>query len=369
MEKKRVILTGDRPTGKLHIGHYAGSLKNRVKLMEEGNYDEFYVFIADCQALTDNVGKPQKIEDSVVDVALDYLAIGLDPARVTLFIQSQVPQMAEMALYLANFVTVATLERNPTLKEEIKARGMDASLPVGFFTYPVSQAADIACFDTTLVPAGEDQSPMVEQCREIVRRVNTIYGSPEHPILVEPEILVPKQEYCRRLPGTDGRAKMSKSLNNCIYLSDSSKEVHDKVFSMFTDPTHLRKDDPGHTENNPVFIYLSAFCTDEDFARYLPQYRNLDEMKAHYERGGLGDVTCKKFLFQVLEGILAPIRERRAYWENHLDEVFTILNEGCKRAERKAAGVMDRLKAALKVDYLTNEAYKAAQRARYERKD
>ena len=367
MEKKRVILTGDRPTGKLHIGHYAGSLMNRVKLMNEGNYDEFYVFIADCQALTDNVGNPQKIQDSVIDVALDYLSVGLDPQKVTIFIQSEVPQMAELALYLADFVTVATLERNPTLKEEIKEKKMEVSLPVGFFTYPISQAADICCFDTTLVPAGADQSPMIEQCREIVRRVNSIYGTPDDPVLVEPEILIPKQEFCRRLPGIDGRAKMSKSLNNCIYLSDSTKEVHDKVFSMFTDPTHLRKDDPGHTENNPVFIYLAAFATAEDFANFLPQYKNLDEMKAHYERGGLGDVTCKKFLFQVLERILTPIRERRSYWEQHIDEVFQILREGSAKARVKADQTMNRLKAALKIDYLTNQAFQEEQENRFQK--
>lgn len=369
MEKKRVILTGDRPTGRLHIGHYAGSLRNRVALQYKGDYDRFYVFIADNQALTDNVGNRQKIQDSVIDVALDYLSAGIDPDRVTIFIQSQVPQMAEMALYLADFVTVATLERNPTLKEEIKQKNMEVSLPVGFFTYPVSQAADIVCFDTTVVPAGEDQSPMVEQCREIVRRVNSIYGGGvKDSVLVEPEILIPSSEYARRLPGTDGKAKMSKSLNNCIYLSDTEKELHNKVFSMFTDPTHLRKDDPGHTENNPVFIYLSAFAADEDFQRYLPAYDNLGEMKAHYERGGLGDVTCKKFLFQVLNGILAPIRERRAQWEERIEDVVEILSEGSRTAREAASEVMARFKSSLGIDYLDSRDFLENQAARFKNK-
>lgn len=359
MENKKVILTGDRPTGKLHIGHYAGSLRNRVKLQNEGDYDEFYVFIADTQALTDNVGNPEKIQDSVIEVALDYLSVGLDPEKVTLFVQSQVPQLGEMFLYLCDFVTLATLERNPTLKEEIKEKHMENSLPVGFLTYPISQAADIACFGTTLVPAGADQSPMVEQCREIVRRVNSIYGTPEDPILVEPKILIPDSKYCQRLPGIDGKAKMSKSLGNCIYLSDTSKEVHDKVFSMFTDPTHLRKDDPGHTEGNPVFIYLSAFATDEHFAKFLPQYKNLDEMKAHYERGGLGDMVCKKFLFQVLDDILTPIRERRAEYSKDIANVVSILEKGSAKARAKADQVLSRFKTALKVNYFNDPEFLA----------
>lgn len=358
---KTVILTGDRPTGRLHIGHYVGSLRNRVLLQNQGNYDEFYVFIADNQALTDNVGNPDKIRDSVIDVALDYLAAGLDPSKVTIFVQSQVPQMAELTLYLADFVTVATLERNPTLKAEIKEKHMEESLPVGFFTYPVSQAADILSFGTTLVPAGADQSPMIEQCREIARRFNSIYG----PTFVEPKILIPDNQYSQRLPGTDGKAKMSKSLNNCIYLSDTTKEVHDKVFAMFTDPTHLRRDDPGHTEGNPVFIYLSAFATDDDFKAFLPQYQNLDEMKAHYEKGGLGDVTCKKFLFQVLERTLEPMRKKRAEYAANIDGVMEILKEGNAKAEAKAAQTMAAVKAALRIDYFQDPAFLAEQKKRF----
>lgn len=358
---KTVILTGDRPTGRLHIGHYAGSLRNRVLLQDGGKYDEMYVFIADNQALTDNVGNPQKIQDSVVDVALDYLSVGLDPNKVTLFVQSQVPEMAELTLYLADFVTVATLERNPTLKEEIKEKHMETSLPVGFFTYPISQAADIVSFDTTLVPAGEDQSPMIEQCREIVRRFNATYG----PTLVEPKIMVPDNKYSQRLPGIDGKAKMSKSLGNCIYLSDTTKEVHDKVFSMFTDPTHIHKDDPGHVENNPVFIYLEAFATAEAFAKYLPQYKNLDEMAAHYRRGGLGDMTCKKFLFQVLEGMLAPIRARRSQYEKDIPGVLRILEDGSKKARLRASATMARVKKALKVDYFADPSFLEAQKKRF----
>lgn len=360
----KVILTGDRPTGKLHIGHYVGSLKNRVILQNQGVYDEFYVFIADNQALTDNVGNPEKIRDSVLDVALDYLSVGLDPKKVTIFIQSQVPQMAELTQFLSNFLTVATLERNPTLKEEIKEKHMSETVTVGFFTYPVSQAADILSFGTTLVPAGIDQSPMVEQTREIARRFNSIYGE----TFIEPEILIPSKQVSQRLPGIDGKAKMSKSLNNCIYLSDNEKELHDKVFSMFTDPTHLRREDPGHTENNPVFIYLDAFATDDDFVKFLPEYKNLDEMKAHYEKGGLGDVVCKKFLFNVLNEILKPIREKRAYYENNLPMVFDILKEGNTKARKKAQETMDKVKKALQIDYFDNDAFVNEQLERYKNK-
>lgn len=358
---KKVILTGDRPTGKLHIGHYVGSLRNRVLLQNQGDYDEFYVFMADNQALTDNVGNPGKIRDSIINVALDYLSVGLDPKKVTIFVQSQVPQMAELALYLADFVTVATLERNPTLKEEIKGKHMEDSLPVGFFTYPISQAADILTFDTTLVPAGADQSPMIEQTREIARRFNSIYGE----TFIEPKILIPSDAYSQRLPGIDGMAKMSKSLNNCIYLSDTTKEVHDKVFSMFTDPTHLRREDPGHTENNPVFIYLQAFVHDDDFKEFLPQYKNLEEMKAHYERGGLGDVVCKKFLFAVLEKTLEPIRKRRAEYEKDIPTVIEILKEGNAKAEEKAKQTMARVKKALRVDYFSDSSFLEEQMKRF----
>lgn len=347
MEKKRIILTGDRPTGPLHIGHYVGSLKQRVAIQNEGDYDEMYVFIADNQALTDNAENPDKIRDNILQVAIDYLSIGLDPSKVTIFVQSQVPQMAELAFYMMDYVTVATLERNPTLKAEIKQKDMGESLPCGFFFYPISQAGDIAAFDATLVPAGEDQSPMIEQCREIVRRFNHLYGY----TMVEPKLKLSDNVVCQRLPGTDGKAKMSKSLGNCIYLSDSQETVRKKVMSMFTDPNHLKVSDPGNTKDNPVFIYLDAFATDEDFAKYLPQYNNLDELKAHYERGGLGDVVVKKFLFAVLDGILAPIRERRAYYEDHLEDVVDILKIGSEKARTKAQATVDRVKKALRIDY------------------
>lgn len=353
MAQKKIILTGDRPTGPLHIGHYVGSLKQRVILQNEGNYDEMYVFIADNQALTDNAENPDKIRDNILQVAIDYLSVGLDPTKVTLFVQSQVPQMAELAFYMMDYVTVATLERNPTLKAEIKQKDMGESLPCGFFFYPISQAGDIAAFDATLVPAGEDQSPMIEQCREIVRRFNHLYG----PTLVEPKILLSENSVCQRLPGTDGKAKMSKSLGNCIYLSDSQETLRKKVMSMFTDPNHLKVSDPGNTKDNPVFIYLTAFATDEDFARYLPQYKNLDELKAHYERGGLGDVVVKKFLFAVLDGILAPIREKRAYYEDHIEEVVDILKEGSKKAKAKAEVTIERVKRALRINYFDDPSF------------
>jgi len=362
---KKIILTGDRPTGKLHIGHYVGSLKNRVMLQNKGDYDEFYVFIADNQALTDNVGNPEKLRDSIIEVALDYLSVGLDPNKVTIFIQSQVPEMAELSLFLADFVTVGTLKRNPTVKDEIKQKKMGESLNVGFFTYPISQAADILTFGATLIPVGADQAPMIEQTREIARRFNFLYGD----TFVEPDILTPENEFSQRLPGTDGKAKMSKSLNNCIYLSDSSKEVHDKVFSMFTDPKHLKKDDPGHVKGNPVFIYLEAFATDEDFKEFLPEYKNLNEMKMHYQKGGLGDVTCKKFLYSVLEKQLTPIRERRKEYENNIPLVLDILKNGNEKARQKAHETMLKVKKALRIDYFDNDEFANEQIARFSKKD
>jgi len=353
MAPKKIILTGDRPTGPLHIGHYVGSLRQRVELQNKGDYDEMYVFIADNQALTDNIENPDKIRDNILEVALDYLSVGLDPNKISIFVQSQVPEMAELAFYLMDFVTVATLERNPTLKAEIKQKDMGESLPCGFFFYPISQAGDIAAFDATLVPAGEDQSPMIEQCREIVRRFNHLYG----PTLIEPKIILPENTVCQRLPGTDGKAKMSKSLGNCIYLSDSEATLRKKVMSMFTDPNHLKVSDPGNTKDNPVFIYLSAFASDEDFVKFLPQYKNLDELKAHYERGGLGDVVVKKFLFAVLNNILTPIREKRKYYEERLDEVYEILKEGSIKARAKASATMARVKRALRVDYFDDPKF------------
>lgn len=353
MPDKKIILTGDRPTGPLHIGHYVGSLKERVSIQDEGGYDEMYVFIADAQALTDNAEDPDKIRENILEVALDYLSVGLDPKKATLFVQSQVPQMAELSFYLMDYVTVATLERNPTLKAEIKQKDMGESLPCGFFFYPISQAGDIAAFDATLVPAGEDQSPMIELCREIVRRFNHLYGD----TLVEPKILLSKNVACQRLPGTDGKAKMSKSLGNCIYLSDSEEVLKKKVMSMFTDPAHLKVSDPGNTEDNPVFIYLDAFCTDEDFPKFLPAYSNLAALKGHYERGGLGDVVVKRFLFEVLNQTLKPIRERRAFYAQRLDEVARILEEGSKKARAKAQATLRRVKRALRIDYFEDPSF------------
>lgn len=353
MKLKRIVLTGDRPTGPLHIGHYVGSLKQRVEIQNKGEYDEMYVFIADNQALTDNAENPDKIRDNILEVALDYLSVGLDPTKISIFVQSQVPQMAELAFYMMDYVTVATLERNPTLKAEIKQKDMGESLPCGFFFYPISQAGDIAAFDATIVPVGEDQAPMIEQCREIVRRFNHLYGQ----TMVEPKAVYSQNSVCQRLPGTDGKAKMSKSLGNCIYLSDPEPVLRKKVMSMFTDPNHLKVSDPGNTKDNPVFIYLSAFATDGDFAKYLPEYKNLDELKAHYERGGLGDVVVKKFLFNVLNGILAPIREKRAYYEAHLDEVVDILKEGSEKARNKAQETVDRVKKALRINYFDDPKF------------
>lgn len=350
---KKIILTGDRPTGKLHIGHYVGSLRRRVELQNSGEFDEIYIMIADAQALTDNAENPSKIRDNLLEVALDYLSCGLDPNKSIIFVQSAVPALAELNLYYLNLVTVSRLQRNPTVKNEIALRGFETSIPAGFFSYPVSQAADITAFDATVVPAGEDQMPMVEQTQEIVHKFNSIYGD----TLVMPKILLPDNENCQRLVGTDGKAKMSKSLGNTIYLSDDTETVKQKVMSMFTDPNHLRVQDPGNTKNNPVFIYLSCFAKDEHFAKYLPEYKNLDEMKAHYERGGLGDMKCKRFLFNVLEDTLTPIREKRKYYEERIDEVYNILLEGTKKANIKANATLSRVRKAMKINYFEDDSF------------
>ena len=346
----RIILTGDRPTGRLHLGHYVGSLKRRVELQNSGEYDKMFVFIADAQALTDNADNPEKVRQNIIEVALDYLACGLNPEKVTLFIQSQIPELAELTTYFMNLVTVSRLQRNPTVKTEIQMRNFEASIPVGFFCYPISQAADIAAFKATTVPAGEDQEPMLEQTREIVKRFNGIYGE----TLIEPKILLPENQVCMRLPGTDGKAKMSKSLGNCIYLSDSEKEVQAKVRSMYTDPTHIKISDPGKIEGNTVFTYLDAFCRPEHFERYLPEYPNLDELKAHYQRGGLGDVKVKKFLNAILEELLAPIRARRKEAEQDIPEVYNILKRGSMQAREVAAQTLSEVRRAMKIDYFND---------------
>ena len=347
---KQIILTGDRPTGRLHVGHYVGSLKERVRLQNSGKYDEIYIMIADAQALTDNAEHPEKVRRNIMQVALDYLACGIDPEKSCIFIQSMIPELTELTFYYMNLVTVSRVQRNPTVKAEIKQRNFEASIPVGFFCYPISQAADITAFQATAVPAGEDQEPMLEQAREIVRKFNEVYGE----TLTEPEIILPSNQACLRLPGTDGKAKMSKSLGNCIYLSDEPEEIRTKIMSMFTDPTHLRKDDPGHTEGNPVFIYLDAFCRPEHFAEFLPDYQSLDELKAHYERGGLGDVTVKRFLNNVMQAELRPIRERRKAWEQRLPEVYKILRAGSEKAEQTAAKTLSAVRSAMKIDYFTD---------------
>ena len=346
----QIILTGDRPTGRLHVGHYVGSLKERVRLQNSGQFDEIYIMIADAQALTDNAEHPEKVRSNILQVALDYLACGLDPEKSTIFIQSMVPELTELTFYYMNLVTVSRVQRNPTVKAEIQQRNFEASIPVGFFCYPISQAADITAFRATAVPVGEDQLPMLEQCREIVRHFNAIYGD----TLTEPEIILPKNQACLRLPGIDGKAKMSKSLGNCIYLSDEPDEIKTKIMSMFTDPTHLRREDPGHTEGNPVFIYLEAFCRPDHFAEFLPDYSGLDELKAHYQRGGLGDVTVKKFLNNVLQSELAPIRERRHQWEQRLPEVCELLRLGSETAETKAAETLRDVRRAMRIDYFEN---------------
>ena len=347
---KQIILTGDRPTGRLHVGHYVGSLKERVRLQNSGKYDEIYIMIADAQALTDNAEHPEKVRDNIIQVALDYLACGLDPEKSTIFIQSMVPELTELSFYYMNLVTVSRLQRNPTVKSEIKMRNFEASIPVGFFTYPISQAADITAFKATTVPAGEDQMPMIEQCREIVHKFNSVYGE----TLVEPQIILPQNQACLRLPGIDGKAKMSKSLGNCIYLSDEPEDIRKKIMSMFTDPNHLRVEDPGKVEGNPVFIYLDAFCRPEHFAEFLPDYNNLDELKDHYRRGGLGDVKVKKFLNNVIQSELAPIRERRKEREQRLPDVYDILAEGSKRAEATAAKTLADVRHSMKIDYFEN---------------
>ena len=347
---KKVILTGDRPTGRLHVGHYVGSLKERVALQNSGKFDEIYIMIADAQALTDNAEHPEKVRQNIVQVALDYLACGLDPEKSTIFIQSMVPELTELTFYYMNLVTVSRVQRNPTVKAEIQMRNFEASIPVGFFCYPISQAADITAFHATAVPVGEDQLPMLEQCKEIVHKFNSVYGE----TLTEPEIILPSNKACLRLPGIDGKAKMSKSLGNCIYLSDEPDEIRTKVMSMFTDPNHLRIEDPGEVENNPVFIYLDAFCKDEYFAEFLPDYANLEELKAHYQRGGLGDVKVKKFLNNVIQEELRPIRERRKEWEKRLPDVYDILKTGSQVAEKKAAQTLSEVKHAMQIDYFDN---------------
>ena len=347
---KQIILTGDRPTGRLHVGHYVGSLKERVRLQNSGKFDEIYIMIADAQALTDNAEHPEKVRDNIIQVALDYLSCGLDPEKSTIFIQSMVPQLTELSFYYMNLVTVSRLQRNPTVKSEIQMRNFEASIPVGFFCYPISQAADITAFKATTVPVGEDQMPMIEQCREIVHKFNSVYGE----TLVEPQILLPQNQACLRLPGIDGKAKMSKSLGNCIYLSDEPEDIRKKIMSMFTDPNHLRVEDPGKVEGNPVFIYLDAFCRPEHFAEFLPDYNNLDELKDHYRRGGLGDVKVKKFLNNVIQSELAPIRERRKEWEQRLPDVYDILAEGSKRAEATAAKTLADVRHSMKIDYFKN---------------
>lgn len=357
----KIILTGDRPTGRLHVGHYVGSLRRRVELQNSGQYDSIYIMIADAQALTDNAENPEKVRQNIIEVALDYLSCGLDPAKSTLFIQSQIPELCELSFYYMNLVTVSRLQRNPTVKSEIQMRNFEASIPVGFFTYPISQAADITAFKATTVPVGEDQLPMLEQTKEIVRKFNSVYGE----TLVEPEILLPDNKACLRLPGTDGKAKMSKSLGNCIYLSDTEADVKKKIMSMYTDPTHLQVSDPGHLEGNTVFTYLDAFCRDEQFAEYLPEYANLDELKEHYQRGGLGDVKVKKFLNNVLQEELAPIRARRKEWEKDIPAVYEILRKGSEEAEQVAAKTLADVKNSMKINYFEDHALITEQAARF----
>ncbi len=370
----KIILTGDRPTGRLHIGHYVGSLRRRVELQNSGEFDKIYIMIADAQALTDNADNPEKIRQNVIEVALDYLACGLDSAKSTIFIQSAVPELTELAFYYMNLVTVSRLQRNPTVKTEIQMRNFETSIPVGFFTYPISQASDITAFKATTVPAGEDQKPMIEQTVEIVRRFNNVYGE----TLVEPQILLPNNAACLRLPGTDGKSKMSKSLGNCIYLSDTPKELKKKVNSMFTDPLHLNIDDPGHLQGtytdeegnehqyqNTVFVYLEAFCQDDDFEKFLPDYKNLDEMKKHYCQGGLGDGTCKKFLLNVLNDRLTPIRERRKQLEQDIPAVYDILKKGCEVARATAVTTLDEVRKAMKINYFEDSDLIAEQARRF----
>lgn len=357
----KIILTGDRPTGRLHVGHYVGSLRRRVELQNSGEFDKIFIMIADAQALTDNAENPEKVRQNIIEVALDYLSCGLDPEKSTLLIQSQIPELTELTFYYMNLVTVSRLQRNPTVKSEIQMRNFEASIPVGFFTYPISQAADITAFKATTVPVGEDQLPMLEQTKEIVRKFNSVYGD----TLVEPDILLPDNKACLRLPGTDGKAKMSKSLNNCIYLSDPEEEVRKKVMSMFTDPNHLQVSDPGQVEGNPVFIYLDAFCKDDMFAEYLPEYSCLQELKNHYTRGGLGDVKVKKFLNNVLQEQLSPIRTSRKEWEQRIPDIYEILHKGSMAAEEVAAKTLDDVKKSMKINYFDDHALIAEQADRY----
>ena len=347
---KQIILTGDRPTGNLHVGHYVGSLAERVKLQNSGKYDEIYIMIADAQALTDNAEHPERVRQNIMKVALDYLAVGIDPEKANIFIQSMVPQLTELTFYYMNLVTVSRVQRNPTVKAEIQMRNFEASIPVGFFCYPISQAADITAFNATAVPVGEDQEPMLEQCREIVHKFNTVYGE----TLTMPQIVLPSNNACMRLPGTDGKAKMSKSLGNCIYLADPEEVVREKIMSMYTDPDHIRVQDTGKLEGNTVFTYLDAFCQPEHFAEFLPDYQSLDELKAHYQLGGLGDVKVKKFLNNVMQSLLSPMRERRAQWEGRLPEVYEILKKGSEIAAETAQGTLDRVRHAMKIDYFTD---------------
>ena len=348
---QKIILTGDRPTGRLHVGHYVGSIKERVKLQNSGEYDEIYFMIADAQALTDNAEHPEKVRQNILQVALDYLACGIDPSKSHIFIQSMVPQLTELSFYYMNLVTVSRVQRNPTVKSEIQMRGFETSIPLGFFCYPISQAADITAFRATTVPAGEDQMPMIEQCREIVHKFNAVYGE----TLVEPDIVLPENSACLRLPGIDGNAKMSKSLGNCIYLSEEPEEIRRKVMSMYTDPNHLSVNDPGKVRGNPVFTYLDAFCKPEYFEEFLPEYSGLEELKDHYRRGGLGDVKVKKFLHQVLQTELEPIRQRRNEWEQRLPEVCDILREGSDAARKKAEQTLQDVRRAMRIDYFEND--------------
>ncbi len=361
MTKEKVILTGDRPTGRLHIGHYVGSLRRRVELQNEGDFKKMFVFIADAQALTDNIDNPEKVRQNVIEVALDYLACGLDPEKVTLFIQSQIPELCELSFYFMDLVSVSRLQRNPTVKSEIQMRGFESSIPVGFFTYPISQAADITAFRATTVPAGEDQKPMIEQATEIVRRFNYIYGE----TLVEPSIMLPNNAACLRLPGTDGKAKMSKSLGNCIYLSETADEVQKKVMSMYTDPEHIHVADPGHIEGNTVFTYLDAFCRPEHFERYWNEYANLDEVKAHYQRGGLGDMKVKRFLNNILQEELEPIRARRKEYEKDIPAIYDMLKKGCEEARKVAAQTLADVRRAMKIDYFNDAALIQEQAKRF----
>lgn len=361
MTKEKVILTGDRPTGRLHIGHYVGSLRRRVELQNEGDFKKMFVFIADAQALTDNIDNPEKVRQNVIEVALDYLACGLDPEKVTLFIQSQIPELCELSFYFMDLVSVSRLQRNPTVKSEIQMRGFESSIPVGFFTYPISQAADITAFRATTVPVGEDQKPMIEQATEIVRRFNYIYGE----TLVEPTIMLPNNAACLRLPGTDGKAKMSKSLGNCIYLSETADEVQKKVMSMYTDPEHIHVADPGHIEGNTVFTYLDAFCRPEHFERYWNEYANLDEVKAHYQRGGLGDMKVKRFLNNILQEELEPIRARRKEYEKDIPAIYDMLKKGCEEAREVAAQTLADVRRAMKIDYFNDAALIQEQAKRF----